>query len=251
MVILKYNVWIVLMIIASVSCEKGDFSWDLPRVNSSDSLQNENPNNPLWPVANFMASNTNVPVGSSVSFISTSTQNPTSLNWRFQGGNLSFSNDSSPTVLYDSIGKYDVSLRVANNYGIDSITKESYIEVYYLKSFSNDSWDGWSNNGWSFSTSPQCPDCIYSYSSTPTSQTISKLFNNVPSNANLEFYHYNYSPNTTIKVKVNGVEIWSKSGFGENTISLQLPNVSNFTLTFEALIGEAATIYLNDIKIRP
>ena len=237
-----------------MSCNKEDFVWNLSRKNNIDSLQNENPNNPQWPVAKFICSNTSVPIGSSITFISTSTQNPTTYNWAFPGGTPSSSNQNSTSILYNSIGKFDVSLLVTNSNGSDSVIKPNYIEAYYLKSFNNGSWDGWSNSGWNFSSSPTCSGCIYAWqnsSSIPISYTISKSFSNVSLNSTLEFYYYIYSPGGTLKVKVNGVDVWSNSGYGSNSISVQLPSLSNFTLTFEALVGYTQSIYLNDLKIRP
>jgi len=250
----KFFFLLTIIITTLMSCNKEDFVWNLSRKNNIDSLQNENPNNPQWPVAKFICSNTSVPIGSSITFISTSTQNPTTYNWAFPGGTPSSSNQNSTSILYNSIGKFDVSLLVTNSNGSDSVIKPNYIEAYYLKSFNNGSWDGWSNSGWNFSSSPTCSGCIYAWqnsSSIPISYTISKSFSNVSLNSTLEFYYYIYSPGGTLKVKVNGVDVWSNSGYGSNSISVQLPSLSNFTLTFEALVGYTQSIYLNDLKIRP
>ena len=245
-------VFVSLMMLV-VSCTKEDLVWNLPRTNTVDSLQNQNPLNPDLPVARFSSSDTSVPIGSSINFLSTSLGNPTSYLWTFDGGVPSNTNQGSASVEYNAIGKYDVSLKVSNQFGSDSILKTSFIEAFYLKSFGNNSWDGWSNSGWSFTSSLTCPGCIYAWESapTPSTNTISKLFNNVPVGAKLEFYYYVYSPSGILKAKVNGVEVWSTSQYGSNFVSIPLPSLSSFNLSFEATVGNAQTVYLNDIKIRP
>lgn len=250
----KYILYFCILIIALQGCDKDDFSWNLPRTNPMDSLQNQNPNNPKWPVASFSASSHIIPLNGIVSFLNTSTQNPTSSFWNFPGGSPATSVESSPSVQYNTIGKFDVKLTVSNNSGVDSITKNDYIEVYYLKSFANSQWDGWINNGWNFSSSPTCLGCIYAWQNTsnnPITYTISKSFSDIPQGCFLEFYYNIYSPGGTIKVKINNVEIWSSSGNGSGNPVVQLPSISNFTLSFEAIIAETQTIYLNDIKIKP
>lgn len=237
-----------------MGCNKEDFVWDLPRTNPMDSLQNQNQNDPKWPVASFSASSESIPLNSNVTFLNTSTQNPTSSFWSFPGGSPATSSESSASVQYDTIGKFDVTLKTSNNSGEDSITKNDFIEVYYLKSFSNSQWDGWTNNGWSFTSSPTCPGCIYAWQNSnnnPITYTISKSFTDIPQGCTLEFYSYIYSPGGTIKAKINNVEIWSSTGYGSGNSVVQLPSISNFTLSFEAIIGETQTIYLNDIKIKP
>lgn len=236
-----------------VSCTKEDFAWDLPRNNSVDSLQNQNPLGPDFPVAKFSSSDSSVPIGSSVNFISTSIGNPTSYLWMFDGGSPSSTNQGSAIVVYNTIGNYDVKLKVSNQFGTDSILKTSFIEAFYLKSFGNNSWDGWTNNGWSFTSSLTCPGCIYAWetSTTPVTNTITKSFSNIPVGAKLEFYYYIYSPSGTLKAKVNGVEVWSNYQYGSNIVSIPLPSLSSFNLSFEATVSNAQTVYLNDIKIKP
>jgi PKD repeat protein len=251
---MRIVVFILIILIASlISCTKEDLVWNLPRTNNLDSLQNQNAQDPKFPLAKFSSSDTSVELGSSINFISTSIGNPTSYLWSFTGGAPNSTNQSTANVVYNNIGRYDVNLNVTNEFGSDSILKPNYVEAYYLKSFNNNSWDGWINNGWSFSNSLTCLDCINAWqsASTPVTYSITKSFNNVSLNSKLEFYYYIYSPSGTLKVKVNGVEVWSQSGYGSNTISVQMPSLSSFTLTFETTVSNTQSIYLNDIKIRP
>jgi PKD repeat protein len=84
---------------------------------------------PPKPIANFYASNTTAVTGSTVYFYSTSTNNPTSWKWTFTGGTPSTSTSSNPYVVYNTPGKYDVKLVVANTGGSDSIVKTGYITI--------------------------------------------------------------------------------------------------------------------------
>jgi PKD repeat protein len=236
------------------NCDKKKIEWNLPRCNRFDSLQNVNASDPNWPVAKFTSSSTSLQIGGSISFLNTSLKNPSSINWYFENGYPSYSNISDPIIQYNGIGKYEVKLKVLNNFGTDSISKKNYIEAYYLKSFNNGLWDGWLNNGWIFSNSTNCVGCIYAWqnsTSIPALFTITKSFSNVSLNAKLEFYYYIYSPSGTIKVKVNNVELYSAIGYGAKNAVVQLPALSNFTITIEASVGYTQCIYLNDIKIRP
>src|SRR6056297_2056732 len=81
------------------------------------------------PVADFTTSTTTVSEGESVTFTSTSTNNPTEYYWEFEGGTPATSTSSSPSVTYNTIGSYDVTLTVSNNAGQDSETKYNYITV--------------------------------------------------------------------------------------------------------------------------
>jgi uncharacterized repeat protein (TIGR02543 family) len=81
------------------------------------------------PVANFTANATNIFVGQSVNFTDTSTNSPTSWSWTFEGGTPSGSTAQNPTVTYNTVGTYDVSLTVSNSAGSDSETKTNYITV--------------------------------------------------------------------------------------------------------------------------
>ncbi len=81
-------------------------------------------------IAQFVADETVVPVGSLVNFTDLSSNNPDSWSWIFEGGKPSISNIQNPgAVLYDRLGSYDVTLIVTNEYGEDSVVLSNYIRV--------------------------------------------------------------------------------------------------------------------------
>lgn len=82
------------------------------------------------PGAGFEADQTVVPTGCGVNFTDLSTGVPFTWDWYFEGGNPSSSNQRNPTgILYDTPGKYDVRLIVANSEGTDTLLLEQYINV--------------------------------------------------------------------------------------------------------------------------
>jgi PKD repeat protein len=189
-----------------------------------------------------------------VQFTSNSLNKPTDFEWFFEGGSPLISNASSVSVTYNSIGSYDVKLKVKNGVGFDSTIRTDYIKSYYFKSFANGLFDGWSQNGWNFSTSPTCQGCIYVWQNSGSGNqvyTLSKNFGAINGKLDLNFYYNIYSPGGTLRVLVNGSEVWSSSGYSAEDIQLQLPEVGNYSVTFEATIGYTQTIYLNNIKIMP
>jgi PKD repeat protein len=84
---------------------------------------------PTPPTANFTADTTNVTVGGTVNFTDTSSGNPTSWSWSFESGSPSGSSSQDPSVTYNSVGTFDVSLTATNAYGSDTETKTNYINV--------------------------------------------------------------------------------------------------------------------------
>jgi PKD repeat protein/murein tripeptide amidase MpaA len=84
---------------------------------------------PQPPVADFSASSTDITVGDSVTFTDLSTNNPTSWNWTFAGGTPAGSTDQNPTITYNTVGTYTVTLTAANAQGSDDETKVDYITV--------------------------------------------------------------------------------------------------------------------------
>ncbi len=81
------------------------------------------------PAADFMADNTTILVGSTVNFTDMSTALPTSYSWSFTGGTPLSSSWPNPSVTYNTIGTYPVSLTVSNSFGSDTETKTGYIQV--------------------------------------------------------------------------------------------------------------------------
>ncbi|HPE57977.1 MAG TPA: S8 family serine peptidase, partial [Bacteroidales bacterium] len=71
----------------------------------------------LIPEADFSSSATTIYAEETVDFTDLSTNNPTSWNWDFPGGNPSASALQNPVVMYPTPGVYDVSLTVTNTFG--------------------------------------------------------------------------------------------------------------------------------------
>ncbi len=85
--------------------------------------------NDVPPEADFKADRTTVAVGDTVNFTDLSSNAPTSWSWSFSGGAPSSSTVQNPSVHYDTIGDYDVSLIATNDYGSDTVVKTTYIHV--------------------------------------------------------------------------------------------------------------------------
>ena len=82
------------------------------------------------PNANFSANVTNITVGGVVKFTDQSSNNPSSWNWSFAGGQvLTNTSYQSPSVAYFTPGTYQVSLTATNDAGSDTETKNGYIVV--------------------------------------------------------------------------------------------------------------------------
>ncbi len=94
-----------------------------------DYMVNISAGTPQAPVANFTASSTSVSVGGSVSFTDQSANTPTSWSWSFPGGTPSNSTAQNPTVTYNTVGTYNVTLIATNAIGSDTATKTAYITV--------------------------------------------------------------------------------------------------------------------------
>ncbi len=85
--------------------------------------------NDLPVVAHFIASENNVTEGDYVSFSDMSAPNPHYWEWNFEGGTPQNSNLQNPVIQYNTPGTYNVSLLVANSFGVDTLTKIAYINV--------------------------------------------------------------------------------------------------------------------------
>lgn len=85
---------------------------------------------PQPPIADFSGTPTTVSVGNSVEFTDLSANDPTSWSWSFAGGTPSTSTAQNPTVTYNTVGEYAVSLTVENSTGeTDNETFANYITV--------------------------------------------------------------------------------------------------------------------------
>ena len=81
------------------------------------------------PVADFTGAPTNPLQGAPVQFTDTSNNTPTSWNWTFSGGTPADSTVQNPTVTYNSVGTFNVSLEAENASGTDTEIKNGYITV--------------------------------------------------------------------------------------------------------------------------
>jgi PKD repeat protein len=79
--------------------------------------------------AQFTASPTTVSPGGQVQFTNQSTGNPTSYSWSFPGGSPNNSSAVNPTITYNTVGTYNVSLTVSGGGSSDTETKNGYITV--------------------------------------------------------------------------------------------------------------------------
>jgi lysyl endopeptidase len=83
------------------------------------------------PTADFMADQTTIEQGMTVSFTDLSEPNILSWFWEFEGGIPAVSVEQEPgPILYTQTGSYAVSLTVTNADGTDTDTKSGYIEVF-------------------------------------------------------------------------------------------------------------------------
>ena len=81
------------------------------------------------PIADFTANRTRLPAGETVTFINNS-QRSNAWTWTFQGGEPSNSTEENPTITYNNIGTYNVTLTARNRQGNeDTKIRASYIEV--------------------------------------------------------------------------------------------------------------------------
>lgn len=93
------------------------------------------PTTPVAPVANFVANQTNVTPGTTVSFTDQSTGVPTSwawsispaTGWAYAGGTTASS--QNPQVTFNTVGQYTVTLTASNAQGSDAEVKTNYIIV--------------------------------------------------------------------------------------------------------------------------
>ncbi len=83
------------------------------------------------PVADFEVSETEVTTETAVSFTDNSTHQPTAWEWTFEGGTPETSTEAEPIVYYETAGTFDVSLKVTNVAGTNSITKTDLITVTF------------------------------------------------------------------------------------------------------------------------
>jgi photosystem II stability/assembly factor-like uncharacterized protein len=79
--------------------------------------------------ANFTATSTTVYVGETIDFTDLTSGYPASWQWTFNGASTTSSTDQNPSVTYNTVGSYEVSLYVSNNKGNDIKIESAYITV--------------------------------------------------------------------------------------------------------------------------
>lgn len=83
-----------------------------------------------FPNADFSADKLLIPVGETINFTDKSTGIPDEWQWTFVGADPTISSDQNPeNITYPEEGLFTVRLIVQNEFGIDTIIKEDYIEV--------------------------------------------------------------------------------------------------------------------------
>ena len=81
------------------------------------------------PTAGFTATETDGCAPFTVTFNNSSSSNSDSYAWTFEGGTPATSTAENPTVTFNNVGTFDVSLTVTNEAGSDTETKVNYITV--------------------------------------------------------------------------------------------------------------------------
>ncbi|MCX6200092.1 MAG: PKD domain-containing protein [Bacteroidetes bacterium] len=155
------------------------------------------------PTASFTANNTAVCAGSSVTFTSTSTGNPTSYSWTLTGASPAASSAQNPTVSYNTAGTYNVALTASNANGSNTSTQNSYITVYAKPTLTTSSptsvlcFGG--STGSASVTATGATSYTYSWSGGGTTATIS----NKPAGTYTVTVTDNHSCSSTASVNIN------------------------------------------------
>lgn len=79
--------------------------------------------------ANFVTLTPNICVGNTAKFMDISLNDATDWQWSFPGGTPSTSTLENPTIVYDSIGSFDVQLIASNDSTSDTLLIANYISV--------------------------------------------------------------------------------------------------------------------------
>ena len=118
------------------------------------------------PIADFTTGNTFPCNGGSVNFTDASIPNPTAWTWSVSPNTVTFVNSTTsssqnPTIQFNAVGNYSITLIVVNANGIDTITKSNYISVgstntvpviESFQTFTTGNPGTWTN-GWTFNNS--------------------------------------------------------------------------------------------------
>ena len=91
--------------------------------------------------SNFSTEDTITCEGYEVQFTDESTGSPTGWYWEFPGGTPDTSREENPVIVYNTAGKYDVTLIVSRGSNSDTTLKEEYIDVFPLPAVTFDPMD--------------------------------------------------------------------------------------------------------------
>lgn len=80
-------------------------------------------------IADFIADQTNISLGSTVHFTQQCYGSPDSYEWVFEGGEPATSTLANPEVIYNETGAFNVTLTITKDDNIQTITKEDFIRV--------------------------------------------------------------------------------------------------------------------------
>ncbi|HKR06603.1 MAG TPA: M43 family zinc metalloprotease [Bacteroidia bacterium] len=80
-------------------------------------------------VADFVANGTQICQNNTVTFTNKTLNSPTSFQWNFSGGNPATDTTLNPTVTYNILGNFDVTLIATGSLGSDTVTFYNYINV--------------------------------------------------------------------------------------------------------------------------
>ena len=83
-------------------------------------------------VADFTADTTTPAEGGTVVFTDTSTGTPTQWSWTFEGGTPATSTDQNPSIVYNTVGDYDVTLVASKTGSAGTELRTDYIAVSAL-----------------------------------------------------------------------------------------------------------------------
>ncbi len=83
-------------------------------------------------IANFESDKVKGCPGLSIQFTQLASCQADSFVWYFPGGSPASSNVANPLITYSQPGFYDVTLIAKNQYGLDSITRNLFIQIYSL-----------------------------------------------------------------------------------------------------------------------
>jgi PKD repeat protein len=91
--------------------------------------------------SNFSSEDTVSCEGYEVQFTDESTGNPTGWYWEFPGGTPDTSREENPVIVYNTAGKFDVTLIVTRGTNSDTTLKSEFINVYPLPAVTFDPMD--------------------------------------------------------------------------------------------------------------